>query len=125
MMRLGKERPLLNVIFDQVGTPTYAHDLAKACLDILSNNKQLDTKGKLYHYSNEGVASWYDCAKAIMEFGNIDCTLSPIETMAYPTPAKRPAYSILNKSKIITDFGLQIPYWRDSLKYCIRKFDTK
>ena len=96
MMRLGKERPSLNVIFDQVGTPTYAHDLAKACLDILSNNEQLDIKGKLYHYSNEGVASWYDFAKAIMEFGNVDCNLSPIETIAYPTPAKRPAYSIFH-----------------------------
>ena len=124
MLRLGKEKNNLNVIFDQVGTPTYARELAKACLDILSNNEQLDVKGKLYHYSNEGVASWYDFAKAIMEFGNLDCNVSPIETKAYPTPAKRPAYSILNKSKIKADFGLEIPYWRDSLQNCIRKLDT-
>ena len=124
MLRLGKEKNNLNVIFDQVGTPTYARDLAIACLDILSNNEQLDVKGKLYHYSNEGVASWYDFAKAIMEFGNLGCNLSPIETKAYPTPAKRPSYSILNKSKIKADFGLEIPYWRDSLQNCIRKLDT-
>ena len=124
MLRLGKEKNNLNVIFDQVGTPTYARDLAIACLDILSNNEQLNVKGKLYHYSNEGVASWYDFAKAIMEFGNLGCNLSPIETKAYPTPAKRPSYSILNKSKIKADFGLEIPYWRDSLQNCIRKLDT-
>ena len=124
MLRLGKEKNNLNVIFDQVGTPTYARDLAKACLDILSNNEQLDVKGKLYHYSNEGVASWYDFAKAIMEFGNLGCNVSPIETKAYPTPAKRPAYSILNKSKIKADFGLEIPYWRDSLQNCIQKLGT-
>ena len=124
MLRLGKEKNNLNVIFDQVGTPTYARELAKACLDILSNNEQLDVKGKLYHYSNEGVASWYDFAKAIMEFGNLGCNVSPIETKAYPTPAKRPAYSILNKSKIKADFGLEIPYWRDSLQNCIQELDT-
>lgn len=125
MLRLGKEKANLNVIFDQVGTPTYASDLAKACLDILSNNEQLNAKGKLYHYSNEGVASWYDFAKAIMEFGNMDCNIRPIETKEYPTPAKRPHYSILNKSRIKADFGLEIPFWRDSLQRCIQQFDNK
>ena len=125
MLRLGQEKSSLNVIFDQVGTPTYAGDLAKACLDILSGNDVLHSKGKLYHYSNEGVASWYDFAKTIMEFGNVDCSVSPIETKAYPTPAKRPFYSILNKSKIKADFGLEIPYWRNSLLKCIQTLNKK
>ena len=125
MIRLGKEKPSLNVIFDQVGTPTFAGDLAKACLDILSGNEVLHSKGKLYHYSNEGVASWYDFARAIMEFGNVDCLINAIETKAYPTPAKRPFYSILNKSKIKADFGLDIPYWRNSLLKCIQELSKK
>ena len=125
MLRLGEEKSSLNVIFDQVGTPTYAGDLAKACLDILSGNEVLHSKGKLYHYSNEGVASWYDFAKAIMEFGNVDCSVHPIETKEYPTPAKRPFYSILNKSKIKADFELEIPFWRDSLISCDEKLRKK
>jgi len=125
MLRLGNERPTLNVIFDQVGTPTYAKDLALACLEILSNNEDLTSKGKLYHFSNEGAASWYDFAKAIMEIGDVNCDVSPIETKDYPTPAKRPFYSILNKSKIKADFQIKIPYWRDSLKDCILKLAEK
>lgn len=121
MLRLGNERSNLNVIFDQVGTPTYAKDLAIACLEILSNNENLRSKGKLYHFSNEGVASWYDFAMAIMEIANINCNLRPIETKDYPTPAKRPFYSVLNKSKIKSDFQIEIPYWRDSLKICTEK----
>jgi len=125
MLRLGNERPTLNVIFDQVGTPTYAKDLAVTCLEILSNNEDLTSKGKLYHFSNEGAASWYDFAKAIMEIGNVNCDVSPIETKDYPTPAKRPFYSILNKGKIKADFQIEIPYWRDSLKVCIQKLMEK
>ena len=121
MLRLGNERPTLNVIYDQVGTPTYAKDLAVACLEILSNNEDLTSKGKLYHYSNEGVASWYDFAKAIMEFGGVNCDIKPIETKDYPTPAKRPFYSLLNKDKIKAAFQIEIPYWRDSLKTCVQK----
>lgn len=121
MLRLGHEREELGVIFDQVGTPTYARDLAKACLEILSKSDRLDVNGKLYHFSNEGVASWYDFAKAIMEIGQVDCNVKPIETKDYPTPAKRPHYSVMNKSKIKADFRIEIPYWRDSLKECIGK----
>jgi dTDP-4-dehydrorhamnose reductase len=122
MLRLGNEKEKLNVIFDQVGTPTYAADLAEACLEILSkNDAKINSKGNVYHFSNEGVASWYDFAIAIMKMGTIECLVSPIETKEYPTLAKRPHYSILNKAKIKNDFGIKIPYWRDSLKDCIEK----
>jgi dTDP-4-dehydrorhamnose reductase len=114
MMRLGNERAELGIIFDQVGSPTYARDLAKVCLAILSQKETLNKNGKLYHFSNEGVASWYDFAKAIMEINEIDCHIKPIESKEYPTPAKRPHYSILNKNKIKKDFEVEIPYWRDS-----------
>jgi len=125
MLRLGNERSTLNVIFDQIGTPTYARDLAVACLEILLNNEDLTSKGRLYHFSNEGVASWYDFAKAIMELGVVNCDIKPIETKDYPTPAKRPFYSLLNKGKIKEDFQIKIPYWRDSLKECMRKLKEK
>jgi dTDP-4-dehydrorhamnose reductase len=122
MLRLGNEKEKLNVIFDQVGTPTYAADLAEACLEILSkNDAKINSKGNVYHFSNEGVASWYDFAIAIMKMGTIECVVSPIETKEYPTLAKRPHYSILNKAKIKKAFGLEIPYWRDSLEKCIEK----
>jgi dTDP-4-dehydrorhamnose reductase len=122
MMRLGNDKEELNVIFDQVGTPTFAGDLAIACLEILSNkNSRIDKKGNLYHFSSEGVASWYDFAIAIMKIGNINCKVMPIETKDYPILAKRPHYSVLNKAKIKKDFGLEIPYWRDSLEKCIEK----
>ena len=126
MMRLGKEKKKLNVIFDQIGTPTFAGDLASACLAILSSEQdRIDRARKVYHFSNEGVASWYDFATAIMEFGSLDCKVRPIETKDYPTPAKRPHYSVLNKSKIKIDFNIQIPYWRDSLSECILKLNNK
>lgn len=118
-MRLGNERDRLSVVYDQVGTPTYARDLAQVCLDIISLDGRIDTSGKVYHYSNEGVISWYDFAQAIMEIAGIDCKLIPIESKDYPTPTKRPAYSVLNKAKIKADFGLDIPHWRTSLKECI------
>ena len=123
MLRLGKERKELDVIFDQIGTPTNASDLAKTCLDILAYNKEtnINAKGNVYHYSNEGVASWYDFAKAIMELGEIDCEVRPIETKDYPTAAKRPYFSVLNKTKIKNDFEIEIPYWRTSLARCISK----
>lgn len=122
MLRLGKERDSLGVIFDQVGSPTYAKDLAKAILEILPKlNKQ---SVEIYNYSNEGVLSWYDFAKEIMSIANIGCQVNPIETVAYPTPAKRPHYSVLNKSKIKSDFGIEIPYWKDSLKVCIDRLSS-
>ncbi len=120
MLKLGEERDELGVVFDQIGTPTYARDLARACLQIITNNIQIDELAKVYNYSNEGVASWYDFAKAIMELGNIDCNVKPIETKDFPTLARRPNYSLLNKSKIKKDFEMDIPYWRDSLKECIK-----
>jgi len=123
MLRLGNDREELGVIFDQVGTPTNAMDLAKACLDILkyNENDKINSKGKLYHFSNEGVASWYDFAVAIMKFDNIDCKVKPIQTKDYQTQAKRPHFSVLNKTKIKLDFGIDIPYWRDTLLTCIKK----
>ena len=123
MLRLGSEQENLDVIFDQVGTPTYARDLANTCLQILCENtsENISKNGNLYHYSNEGVTSWYDFAISIMELGGVNCKVNPIQTKDYPTLAKRPQYSVLNKSKIKTDFKIEIPYWRDSLKDCIRK----
>jgi len=122
MMRLGKEKKKLKVIFDQIGTPTFAGDLANTCLAILSNEQnRIDKAGKVYHFSNEGVASWYDFATAVMKINKLDCEVLPIETKDYPTLAKRPHYSVLNKAKIKTDFNIEIPYWRDSLDKCIEK----
>jgi dTDP-4-dehydrorhamnose reductase len=117
MLRLGKERDSLGVIFDQIGTPTYARDLAYAILDILPNIQ--NSTPEIYHYSNEGCASWYDFAKAIFELSSVQCTVNPITTDQYPTPATRPHYSLLNKAKIKNDFGIVIPYWKNSLKQCL------
>jgi len=127
MRRLGKERNELNVIYDQLGTPTNASDLAKTCLDILAYSKEtnINAKGNVYHYSNEGVASWYDFAKSIMELGKIDCEVIPIETKDYLTEAKRPHFSVLNKAKIKNDFEIEIPYWRVSLAQCISKLNQE
>ena len=118
MLRLGKERESLGVIFDQVGTPTYAKDLAQTILDILP--KIDNDKVQIYHYSNEGVLSWYDFAKEIMRMAKIECVVNPIETKEYPTPATRPHYSLLNKAKIKKDFTITIPYWKDSLDKCLQ-----
>ena len=123
MLRLGKERDSLGVIFDQVGTPTYARDLAKTILDIIGTELLTSAKTQnvaLYHYSNEGVLSWYDFAKEIMRMAKIPCEITPIETKAYPTPAARPHYSLLNKAKIKKDFNIIIPYWKDSLEHCLK-----
>ena len=126
MMRLGNEKENLGVIYDQVGTPTYARDLAKTCLEILCGDSSVNISknGNLYHYSNEGVASWYDFAIFIMELGGESCKVKPIQTKDYPAMAKRPHYSVLNKSKIKADFKIEIPYWRDSLRDCIEKTIT-
>ena len=125
MLRLGNEKKSIQVVSDQKGTPTFAKDLAKTCLDILSNagSTNISKKGSLYHYSNEGVASWYDFARAIMEISNIDCNIIPIETKDYPTQAIRPLYSVLDKSKITSDFKVTIPHWRDSLANCLKKIN--
>ena len=125
MLRLGNEKKSIKVVSDQKGTPTFAKDLAKTCLDILSDasSTNLSKKGILYHYSDEGVTSWYNFATAIMEIGNIDCKVIPIETKDYPTQARRPMYSVLDKSKIKSDFKVTIPHWRDSLTNCIKKIN--
>ena len=121
MLRLGKERDELGVIFDQVGTPTYAKDLAQAILDIIQHSKlNIQNSVEIYHYSNEGVCSWYDFALAIFEIQSITCHVNPIETKAYPTPATRPYYSLLNKTKIKENYTVTTPYWRDSLRQALQ-----
>lgn len=117
ILRLGKERESLNVVFDQVGTPTYARDLAQAIIDII---QQPDWKPGLYHYSNEGVASWYDFAIAIRDIAGLKTKLGAIESHQYPLPAVRPKYSVLNKKKFKDTFEIEIPYWRDSLEACMK-----
>ena len=118
MLYLGKERESLGVIFDQVGSPTYARDLARAILEIVP--KIENDKVAIYNYSNEGVLSWYDFSKEIMKMAKIECQINPIETSEYPTPATRPHYSLLNKSKIKKEYNIQIPYWKDSLDKCLK-----
>jgi len=130
MLHLGKEKEQLGVIFDQVGTPTYARDLAKAILDIIGTGTLVpadSTKNtvQIYNYSNEGVLSWYDFAKEIMRMAKLKCEINPIETKEYPTPAKRPHYSLLNKSKIKEEFGIIIPYWKDSLDECLQALGAR
>jgi dTDP-4-dehydrorhamnose reductase len=120
MIKYGSERDSLNVVFDQIGTPTYARDLAKAILDILPLAMTTEDI-VVYHYSNEGVASWYDFAKAIHKFANITCEVNPITTKDYPLPAERPFYSVLDKAKIKKKFAIEIPYWRDSVKDCVQR----
>ena len=120
MIRLGKDRKELNVIYDQVGTPTSAKDLALVLLMIIQSPQLEAQQGtEIFHYSNEGVCSWYDFAIAIFKAAPIRCKVNPIETKDYPTPAKRPHYSLLNKAKIKNTFNLSIPYWRDSLPECL------
>ena len=121
MLKLGQERDSLNVIFDQVGTPTYAKDLAKGIMDIVQSKEfsQKSFQTNIVHFSNEGVCSWYDFAKTIFELTNIRLQVSPIETKDYPTPAKRPHYTVLNKTKIKQTYHLTIPYWKDSLRQCL------
>ena len=123
MLRLGKEKEELGVIFDQVGTPTYAKDLAKTILNILPNIN--NDKVVIYNYSNEGVLSWYDFAKEIMRMAKLNCQINPIETYQYPTPAKRPHYSLLNKSKIKSTFNISIPYWKDGLNDCLKRLGER
>jgi len=120
MLKFGAEREELRVIFDQIGTPTYAGDLAYGILKIIESNKK-SAQCEIYHFSNEGVISWYDFAKEIMDLAGLNCHITPIESREYPLPAPRPHYSVLNKSKIKSDFGLTIPYWKDSLKLCLKR----
>jgi len=124
MLRLGAERPVLSVVFDQIGTPTYAPDLAAAILTIIQKVEMGEVSRNsisgVWHYSNEGVTSWYDFAQAIFDLQKLPCRVRPIETREYPTPAQRPPFSVLNKAKIKAAFGLEIPHWRESLKRMLR-----
>lgn len=117
MRRLGAEKSEINVVADQIGSPTYARDLATCILDILPKISTEETQ--VYHFSNEGVSSWYDFAEAIMELSGHACIVNPITSSQYPTPAKRPFYSVMSKSKIKNEFGVKIPHWRESLQRCI------
>lgn len=115
MLRLGRERAQLGVVFDQAGTPTWAADLAVAIVAIVDQFDPARNYVDTFHYSNEGVCSWYDFAKAVMDAEGLACKVSPIETSDYPTPARRPHFSVLNKRKIKNAWGLEIPHWHDSL----------
>ena len=118
MIRLGREREQLGVIFDQVGTPTYAHDLATVIMTAIDKG----IKPGVYHFSNEGVTSWYDFTKSIHRLAGINtCQVSPLHTAEYPTPACRPAYSVLDKTKIKAAYDIEIPHWEESLAKCIAK----
>lgn len=121
MLKLGADRDELNIIADQVGTPTYAIDLANAIYDIIESGQ---TNYGVYHYSNEGVTSWFDFAKAIFDISETAVKVNPIPGSAYPTKAMRPAFSVMDKSKIKDTFNIEIPYWRDSLVECIKQIDN-
>jgi dTDP-4-dehydrorhamnose reductase len=121
MIRLGKEREALGVVYDQIGTPTFAADLADALLRLLPEFDKL-AQPEIFHYSNEGVASWYDFAVAIHKLAGITCNVKPIRTSEYPLPAPRPMYSVMAKEKIKNSFGITIPYWHESLERCMTKF---
>jgi len=119
MLNLTSIKPQLKVVFDQVGTPTYAYDLATAIYEII-NERKFEGNYGVYHYSNEGVCSWYDFTKVIAEYtGNINCDIQPCHSEEFPSPVKRPAYSVLDKTKIKQIFGVKVPYWTDSLKVCL------
>lgn len=125
MLMLTASKPQLKVVFDQTGTPTYALDLAAAIFDILENRKFEGNDG-IYHYSNEGVCSWYDFTKMIAEYaGNTGCDIQPCHSNEFPSKVIRPAYSVLDKTKIKSTFAMNIPYWTDSLRKCIANMKDK
>ena len=120
MLNLTATKPQLKVVFDQVGTPTYALDLANAIYDIV-NGRKFEGNSGIYHYSNEGVCSWFDFTKMIAEYsGQTACDVQPCHSDEFPSPVKRPAFSVLDKTKIKQTFGVAVPYWTDSLKKCIK-----
>lgn len=125
MLNLTATKPMLKVVFDQTGTPTYAGDLANVIFDIVENRKFEGNTG-VYHFSNEGVCSWYDFAKMIALFaGHTACDIEPCHSDEYPSPVTRPAYSVLDKTKIKETFGVKIPYWLDSLKKCMNNINNE
>lgn len=119
MLRLMKEKPVINVVNDQIGSPTYATDLADAIFKVTQSLDAGNTHYGIYQYSNKGEISWYDFALAIRELAGLTCEVLPIPTTAYPTPAKRPAYSVMNTTAIAEDFGIEIRHWKTSLQTCI------
>lgn len=122
MLNLTAMKPQLKVVFDQVGTPTYALDLANVIFHIIENRKY-DGKSGIYHFSNEGVTSWYDFTKMIAEIaGNTSCDIQPCHSDEFPSPVKRPAYSVLDKTKVKNVFEISVPYWTDSLKKCLKNY---
>lgn len=121
VLRLAREKGTMRVVSDQIGTPTWAGDLAIAILTMIKQN----IAAGIYHFSNEGVCSWYDFAKAIVEIKGIDCIIDPTDTAGYPVPAPRPFYSVLDKTKYKTTTGQSIPYWRDSLKQCLHQLNEQ
>ena len=124
MLRLTSERDSLNVVFDQVGTPTCAADLAYVVFDIIENGKAAGNEG-IYHFSNEGVCSWYDFTKVIAELsGNTACKISPCHSSEFPSKVKRPSFSVLDKTKYKNTFGMEVPYWTESLRKCIEKIKS-
>lgn len=129
MLRLGKERSSLSVVADQIGSPTYAPDLAETVLSIIqkvdTGELPSESLAGVWHYSNEGVASWYDFAVAIFELAQIPCKVQPISSAEYPTPAQRPPFSLLDKRKIKTTFNLEIPHWRGGLRKCLDALGVK
>ena len=125
MLRLGSEREQLSVVFDQVGSPTYAGDLAAAILTVLEQAEKGGFVPGVYHFSNEGVCSWYDFAVKIMELGGKTCQVAPIESKEYPAKANRPHYSVLNKAKIKATYQVVVPHWETSLRKCIEAIKTK
>ncbi|WP_076792279.1 dTDP-4-dehydrorhamnose reductase [Chlorobium sp. KB01] len=125
MLRLGAEKSSLTVVFDQIGTPTCAADLASAIASILDRCDLSHCYGETYHYSNEGVCSWYDFAEAIMELAGLSCRVLPVESSEYPTLARRPGFSVLNKSAIKKSWGVEIPYWRRSLATMLREMQRE
>ena len=130
MLNLTATRPKLNVVFDQAGTPTYAYDLAVAIKTVLADYEKENPKGGyskrgIYHFSDEGVCSWFDFTKRIAELaGNTACDIQPCHSDEFPSPVKRPAYSVLDKTRIKETFGLRIPYWTDSLKVCMKNMNV-
>ncbi len=125
MLNLTSTKPSLKVVIDQCGTPTYARDLAQAIYTIVDERKYTSNEG-VYHYSNEGVTSWFDFTKVIAEMaGNTNCDIQPCTSAEFPSPVKRPAYSVLDKTKIKQTFGVEVPYWMDSLKTCVKNLSVK
>jgi len=122
ILNLAKKNSHLNIISDQIGAPTYADDLASAILHIINSKKfaKLNRPSEIFHYTNDGALSWFDFANEILDIYGIKCAINPIKTHEYPLPAKRPKYSLLNKNKIIEEFGVEVNNWRDSLKVCLK-----